>query len=119
MADYTTQIVRVLFEAGEKGIRIRMLARHVFNAVNSFFEPVEFEEVYRSVAVFVPAHAKGRQPLFLKCSHGVYRLNMKSEKVLRMLMEANLHFDPSLDKENGGSSTHPAQLFLFTDDFFS
>ncbi len=116
MAHYTEHIVRILYEAGDDGLRLRLLSRHVFNAVNSFFEPVERDEVHKEVAVFVPAHAKGRHPLFLKCSHGVYRLNRHSDEVRKMLAAMGLATD--LDGSRGNAADDPKQLLLFGDEDF-
>jgi len=116
MAHYTEHIVRILYEAGDDGLRLRLLSRHVFNAVNSFFEPVERDEVHREVALFVPAHAKGLHPLFLKCSHGVYRLNRHSDEVRKIL--AAMGITAEQDASLGPVAADPKQLLLFGEEDF-
>jgi len=118
MADYTAHIVRILYEAGDDGLRLRLLSRHVFNAVNSFFEPVDREEVHKRVAAFVPAHAQGRSPLFERCSHGVYRLCHQSEEVRAILAEMGVEWECGHASGKSNTSDDPTQLFLFSDEDF-
>ena len=117
MADYLNTIVKVLYEAGENGLRLRLLSRHVFNDVNSLFEPVDREDVHDFVARYVPAHAKDSTSMFERCSHGIYRLNFNCLGTRLILSELGLLPADAVSSELG-NDTLPATLYLFTDDDF-
>ncbi len=118
MTDYTTHIVKILYEAGSDGLRLKLISRHVYNAVNSFFEPVDRDEVHRQVALFVPAHAKGKHPLFERCSHGVYRLCRKSQEVKRILAGMDIAWGAPAAEVKAAQSQDASQLSLFADEDF-
>ena len=46
---YEKEIVDVLAKAGNNGLSVKKIARHVFNASNSFFEVLDFSEVHQQV----------------------------------------------------------------------
>ncbi len=78
---YEKEIVAILKQAGRRGLPVRHIARHVHHEVNSLFDEVDFEDVYRSVGNFVRYHSRGKQDLFRRAKgYGYYRLNKNSDK---------------------------------------
>lgn len=87
----------MLAEAGENGISVKKLARHVFNASHSFFESVTFDDVYRYVQLFVRRNSKGSEALLVGGGHrGHYRLNPNSAQSQQLLL---MFCDDEEDKE--------------------
>ncbi|MDD7318314.1 MAG: hypothetical protein SOZ80_02740 [Prevotella sp.] len=85
--NHDNSIMQVLAEAGESGISVKKLARHVFNASHSFFEPVTFDEVYRYVQAFVRRNSKGSEALLTGVGHrGHYCLNPSSAQSQQLLL---------------------------------
>ena len=95
--NHDNSIIKVLAEAGENGISVKKLARHVFNASHSFFEPVTFDDVYRYVQLFVRRNSKGSEALLVGGGHrGHYRLNPNSAQSQQLLL---MFCDDEEDKE--------------------
>lgn len=82
---YEKDIILVLHEAGEAGLSIGKISRHVFNVHNSFFGSTPKEDIHKSVKRYLTYHSKRRQDTIEKVSWGVYRLNTKSKKLQRLL----------------------------------
>lgn len=76
---YDEKILRFLTEAGEQGLSVQKLARHVFNDSNTFFETIDFEDVHRYVQNFLLKNSKTYDSLVENVGRrGVYRLNPRS-----------------------------------------
>lgn len=86
--DNENSIMLVLAEAGERGICVKKLARHLFNASNSFFEPIAFDDVYKYVQSFVRRNSKGAEALLI-CTErrGYYRLNPNSVQYKQLILD--------------------------------
>ena len=50
---YDSEIIKVLVEAGEKGLSIKKIVQHVYNASNSLFCMITYDEVYTYVAQYL------------------------------------------------------------------
>ncbi|WP_025003147.1 hypothetical protein [Prevotella dentasini] len=72
---YEEDILRILVEAGETGLPVRKISRHVFNARNSFFNPITEEEVHQFVCQYLGRVCKNEDSLIERTQKGVYRLN--------------------------------------------
>ena len=55
--DYDYEIIRVLTEAGDKGLKVDKISRHVFNACNSMFAPADYERVHQYVGQYLYRNA--------------------------------------------------------------
>lgn len=74
--NYDNEILFVLTEAGEKGLSIKKIARHVFNNCNDFFNVVTFEATYQYVVTFLKKNSKSSDSIIERTNvRGVYRLN--------------------------------------------
>lgn len=82
---YEKDIFTVLKEAGDAGLTVRKIARHIFNAHNSFFETASKEEIRGAVQRYLTNHSKRQNDTIEKVGWGTYRLNRKS-KVTKELM---------------------------------
>ena len=51
--DYDKVILSVLAEAGDDGLRVAKIAKHVLNACNSLFAPLGYDEVHVYVLGFL------------------------------------------------------------------
>ena len=76
---YDEKILRFLTEAGEQGLSVQKLARHVFNDSNTFFETIDFEDVHRYVQNFLLKNSRNTDSLIENVGkRGIYRLNPRS-----------------------------------------
>lgn len=88
--NYDADIILVLKEAGESGLSVLKITKHVFNVHNSFFESPDYEKIHLQVYSFVRRNTTGNNPLLLKKKRGVYCLNPNSPRYKQ------LHFDFSI-----------------------
>ena len=85
--DYDSKILKFLTEAGEQGLSVQKLARHVFNASNTFFEPISFEEVHRYVQSFLLRNSKNPDSIIENTgTRGYYRLNPDNQESRQLML---------------------------------
>ena len=58
MQIYNNEILKVLAEAGNDGLSVKKIARHVHNAHNTLFSNVSFDEVYAYVGQYLKRNSK-------------------------------------------------------------
>ena len=87
MNSYDTHIHRILAEVGNRGLNVRKITLHVYNSVNTLFDPVEKQQIHDYVLKYLSSHVKGKMPLLLRVSHGVYSFNPKSPEARQIKME--------------------------------
>ena len=112
MNSYDTHIHRILAEVGNRGLNVRKITLHVYNSVNTLFEPVEKQQVHDYVLKYLSNHVKGKMPLLKRVSHGVYSFNPKSPEARQIKMELKNGVEQvsvPLQEHN------PRQLLLFNE----
>lgn len=103
---YDREIYKVLVEAGETGIPLQKLSRHVYNACNSLFYPVELSEVHNYIISFVQRNSGSpASPIERMSQRGVYRLNPNANSTSELKLqfaryEANAE-EPLLEIKDG------------------
>ena len=113
MNSYDTHIHRILAEVGNRGLNVRKITLHVYNSVNTLFEPVEKQQVHDYVLKYLSSHVKGKVPLLLRVSHGVYSFNPKSPEARQIKMDLK---NPA-DQQSALLHEHnKRQLLLIFDD---
>jgi len=104
--EYDSHILKFLTEAGSEGLSVAKISRHVFNASNTFFETVDFEEVHRYVASFVLRNSKSAESLLQKTERGIYRLNPHSAETRQLMLQFGE------EEEEPASAPHNEDLSL-------
>lgn len=97
-------IFRLLIEAGEKGLSVNKITRHVFNATNTFFNEIDFENLHSRIQAYLYRNSKTSESLFMKAGkRGVYCLNKKSKetqiKLLRFSEDADMQLESLSSQE--------------------
>ena len=73
---YDQQILQILTEAGERGIGVQNIARHVYNRNCTFFTQLDYEEVRAYVQQYLLRNSKSpRSHVESTGRRGYYRLN--------------------------------------------
>ena len=76
--------MKVLTEAGDKGLSMKAISMHVFNMNNTFFVSPDFEEIRTYVKQYLLRNAKSRQSLIERTGQrGCYRLNTRGVDYVR------------------------------------
>ena len=84
---YEQQILNILTEAGERGISVQSIARHVYNTNNTFFHSPDFADIHNFVQQFLLRNSKSAQSLIETTGRrGYYRLNTNGSADARQLM---------------------------------
>ncbi len=83
---YAEDILRILEEAGESGLSLQKIARHVFNASNSLFCPIEEAEVRRHVRRFLCRNCRDEHSLIERTRRGFYRLNTENYECQQLFL---------------------------------
>lgn len=84
---YDQQILQILNEAGEKGIGVMTIARHLYNTNVTFFYTPDFEEIRAYVQQYLLRNSRSAQSLVERTERrGFYRLNMKGSADARQLV---------------------------------
>lgn len=110
-SNYDNKILKVLAEVGEDGMSVHKVARHVFNATNSFFEPVAFEDVHRYVQQYMLRNSKGTDAILMNVGQrGVYRLNPNSAESQQLML---MFTDVADEEETAKGKDDDLSLSLF------
>ena len=106
---YEKDIFRVLHEAGDNGLSVRKVVRHVFNARNSFFQSADKNEISQAVQRYLAYHSRNSGDTGEKVGYGRYRLNLKSKKTKAVLVK----FFGEKSEEKKTDRTQELSLNLF------
>ena len=84
---YDQQILQVLTEAGECGVSVQAIAKHVYNMNCTFFVQPDFEEIRTYVQQYLLRNSKSQQSLIESTGRrGFYRLNTDGSADARQLL---------------------------------
>ena len=84
---YDQQIQKVLTEAGERGVSVQAIAKHVYNMNCTFFFQPDYEEVRTYVQQYLLRNSKSSQSLVESTGRrGYYRLNTQGSTDARQLV---------------------------------
>ena len=84
---YDQQILKVLTEAGEGGVSVQAIAKHVYNMNCTFFFQPDYEEIRTYVQQYLLKNSKSPSSLIESMDRrGYYRLNTQNNPDARQLM---------------------------------
>ncbi len=107
---YEQEIFRVLSEAGRSGLSVQKIALHVYNACNSLFNPVSYDDVYSFVSRFLIAKSRKQHSLIKRTSQrGVYHLNFDLKETQQLVLQ----FKPQIETEVAKPVITDTSLSLF------
>ena len=88
MQIYNNEILKVLAEAGNDGLSVKKIARHVHNAHNTLFSNVSFDEVYAYVGQYLKRNSKCADSIIERTDlRGVYRINLRNEHSQQLMLQ--------------------------------
>ncbi len=110
MQIYNNEILKVLAEAGNDGLSVKKIARHVHNAHNTLFSNVSFDEVYAYVGQYLKRNSKCADSIIERTDlRGVYR-NEHSQQLM-------LQFQDEYDEKESSQEAAVDQSLSLFDDF--
>ena len=108
---YENEIIKILVEAGDKGLSVKKIAQHVYNAVNSLFCSVSYTDIYSSVSQYLKSNAKSKTSVIVHGKgRGVYKINAEIDAGQQLMIIFGKHDtdEPSTPKD---STTTELTLF--------
>ena len=98
---YDQQILNILTEAGEKGISVQAIAKHVYNINCTFFHQPDFDEIRSYVQQYLLRNSKSPYSLIENNGRrGYYRLNTTgSQDALQMMLQFREHQEEQKETE--------------------
>ncbi|MBR4699481.1 MAG: hypothetical protein IKP16_05995 [Prevotella sp.] len=110
--EYDKEIFKVLTEAGSTGISVQKLSRHVYNAHNSLFTPIAFEDVHAYVSQFLLRNSKDPNSVVERTPvRGVYRLNTESQEGRELMLQFSEQHDDEPETPQNTSVDLSLSLF--------
>ncbi len=111
---YDKQILKVLLEAGERGISVQAISKHLYNMNRTFFVSPDFEEIRSYVQQYLLRNTKSSQSLIEHTGQrGYYRLNTAgSADAQQMMLVFREEHEP---KEEVAPAKEDLSLNLFDD----
>ena len=108
---YDQQILSILTEAGERGISVQAISKHVYNRNCTFFSQPDFDEIRTYVQQYLLRNSKSPHSLIESTGRrGYYRLNTTgSPDALQML----LHFREDQQEKEEEKPQQDLSLDLF------
>lgn len=84
---YDKQILKVLTDAGERGVSVQAICKHVYNMNRTFFVTPNYEEIRSYVQQYLLKNSKSRHSLIENTGQrGCYRLNTSGSQDARQLL---------------------------------
>ncbi len=115
---YEQQILHFLTIAGERGISVSALTKHVYNQNCTFFSQPDLAEVRQYVQQYLLRNSKTASSLIESTGkRGYYRLNTHDSADARQLMLNFLDEQQSNDESDERPKPQDLSLDLFGDDF--
>jgi hypothetical protein len=113
---YDKQILNILTEAGERGIGVQAIARHVYNMNCTFFHQPDFEEIRQYVQQYLLRNSKSAQSLIEHTERrGYYRLNTAgSADALQLMLQFREHQEENEEEKAEEKSRQDLSLDLFS-----
>lgn len=105
MQTYEKEILTILAKAGTKGLKREKIVRHVYNACNSMFQPLAYEEVYSAVSQYLYKASKISGAIVIKGGFGIYRLDERQAAARQLFL-----FDDENTTENTNQGTTASVL---------
>ena len=111
--NYDQQILKVLTEAGDYGVSVQSVVKHVYNMNCTFFSQPDYEDVKSYVQQFLSRNSKSSQSLVERTERrGYYRLNTCGSTDARQLM---LQFREAQEEKKEEKPRQDLSLDLFSD----
>lgn len=85
--NYEREIIRILTEAGSKGLTATKISRHVYNALNTFFSETDYDDVHRATLQFLKRNSRFTDSIIEKVDRGTYRMNVNSAESRQLMLQ--------------------------------
>lgn len=82
------EILNVLVQAGNQGLKLEKIVRHVYNACNSMFNPLDYKTLYSYVSQYLNKSSKDPNSVVAKGKgYAIYHINYKNAVVEQLMLD--------------------------------
>ena len=103
---YDDYILQILADVGERGIGVRLLAKHVYNMSCTLFSQPDLQEIHSYVQSYLLKNSKLPQSLIERTERrGWYRLNTRNNahaRQLEIIFQQQHHANDDVAEESQG-----------------
>lgn len=96
---YEKDILLLLIEAGEKGLSVTKITRHIFNTYNSFFLSLNIEDTHQEVQQCLLKMSKRPNSMLGRVRKGVYCININNQEVRHLQLKFSHECDIKKDEK--------------------
>lgn len=101
----------MLAEAGDNGLSVDKISRHVFNACNSLFHSIALQATHLYIKNYLQRSSKQPHSMIERTKKGYYRLNIQNEDSRQLF----LNFSDNIDNDVTQRNLKDESLSLFDD----
>jgi len=112
---YHRDIVEILLECGREGLRIKNIARRIYNRHADFFvRDLEYSEIRDAVGHYLWEQSKRNESPFFRTRYGTYAMKADFAIQLDLFLDNAIRSEIRKEQAKPLASPHHVQLELFT-----
>ena len=107
---YDKEILKVLVEAGDAGLSVQKISRHVYNACNTLFNTISYSDVHDYVLQYLQRNTKNPNSIITRSDvRGIYRINTSVDDGRQLMLQFADH--PAEEPITTNNEDHSLSLF--------
>lgn len=111
---YYRDIIELLLPFGQEGLKLSCIVRHLYNKhVDLFDNAISYDNIYKTVGLFLWKQAQKRESPFKHNSHGVYSIKPDVAVQLDLFWDLPENTVVEEDKGSVADNTRIHQMELF------
>ena len=112
---YHRDIIEILLECGREGLRIKNIARRIYNRHADFFiTDIDYDEIRDSIGRYLWEQSRRIESPFLHTRYGTYAIKADFAIQLDLFLDNAIRVDVHKDSAKPLPNPHHIQLELFT-----
>jgi len=111
---YHRDIIEILLECGREGLRVKNIARRIYNRhVDFFFADIDYSEIRNNVGRYLWEQSRRNESPFHRTRYGTYAIKADFAIQLDLFLDNALHTEIHKESVKPLSNPHHIQLELF------
>ncbi|MBR6141050.1 MAG: hypothetical protein IKQ37_04730 [Bacteroidaceae bacterium] len=111
---YHRDIIEILLECGREGLRIKNIARRIYNKHADFFvTDIDYSEIRDSIGYYLWEQSRHSESPFLRTSYGTYAMKADFAIQLDLFLDNAIRYEAHKEQAKPQPNPHHIQLELF------